>query len=96
MGGDDIGNLVRRIADNDQADPGEVFNNPQHVTDCVTAPYEARLLVLQRWKVLARDAAEAASVAAAIDALEKGAAVGEDGPAEAPEAWGYGRPIANE
>lgn len=96
MGNEDIEQHVRRIAGNDEADPREAFDDPQQVTDCVAAPYEARLLVLQRWKVLARDAAEAAPVAAAIDALEKGAAVGEDGPAEAPEAWGYGRPVANE
>lgn len=83
--------IVARIsscASNPDSDPRHHFDRPQSVVDAQAAPYEMRLSVLQRWRRLHPDDEQA--VAASINALEAGAAMGTDLPDGTPNDWGYG------
>ncbi|MBP7002832.1 hypothetical protein [Amaricoccus sp.] len=72
------------------------FRDPLEIVDRTDIDYAERLEILQAWKAeLGRgDAPEAEHerIAGAIHALEMGAAVQNDEPAEAPKAHGYGVP----
>lgn len=72
------------------------FRDPLEIVDRTDIDYSERLELLQAWKAeLAREDApeeERERIAGAIHALEIGAAVQDDEPAEAPKAHGYGVP----
>jgi hypothetical protein len=85
------GDAIARICE-DGVDPRTAFSDPQEIADAVEAPYEARHEALTLWLRDARSDAEARAVDAAIKALQKGAAVSDDGPEAAPDDWGYGAP----
>jgi hypothetical protein len=82
---------IARICE-DGADPRTAFSNPQEIADAVEASYEERHEALTLWLRDSRSDAETRDVDAAIQALQKGAAVSEDGPEAAPDKWGYGVP----
>ena len=83
-----IAQRIAACASNPECDPRDHFDRPQAIVDAQTAPYEARLSVLQRWRSFHSD--DDARIEAAINALEAGAVMGTDLPEGTPAGWGYG------
>ena len=87
--------VIGRLAAQQTPDPRRDFADPLSVVHATGARYEDRLAVLQSWRARLAEEAEpdpgrVEAVADAIRALEQGAALRQDQPAEAPKTWGYG------